>query len=316
MAILAVTGEAGCRTEDIARAAAQKLNFELVSETRLAGLLREEFGDTDLPDKAWPAAATSVLARAATDHNLVISFAGAECLFPNVPGVLRVFVTGRVAHRTGNVMLDLGTNRSAAAKSLRELEAAQRERRKRHFMRPAPSSHDFDLVLNSEQFQPEAAGVLIEAAAYHRAILDYGLLSDAAEAQIQFQARLVLAGHGIVPAGRSSMEKKPFGHPSEQLFANLLDFYRIAWEYEPRSFALQWDKDGKVTEAFTPDFYIPEFDLYVELTTMKQSLVTKKNRKVKLLRTIYPHINIQVFYLKDFQDLVSKYGLSDRAAAL
>ena len=69
------------------------------------------------------------------------------------------------------------------------------------------------------------------------------------------------------------------------------------------------DKDGHVTEAFTPDFYLAEFDLYVELTTMKQSLVTKKNRKVKLLRAIYPHINIQVFYQKDFQDLVFKYGL-------
>jgi hypoxanthine phosphoribosyltransferase len=93
------------------------------------------------------------------------------------------------------------------------------------------------------------------------------------------------------------------------MFANLLDFYRIEWQYEPRSFPLQWDKDGRISEAFTPDFYLPEFDLYVELTTMKQALVTRKNRKVKLLRAVYPHINIQVFYQKDFQDLVFKYGL-------
>ena len=93
------------------------------------------------------------------------------------------------------------------------------------------------------------------------------------------------------------------------MFANLLDFYRIAWEYEPRSFPVQWDKDGNVLEAFTPDFYLPEFDLYVELTTMKQSLVTRKNRKVKLLRAIYPHLNIQVFYQKDFENLIFKYGL-------
>ena len=58
-----------------------------------------------------------------------------------------------------------------------------------------------------------------------------------------------------------------------------------------------------------PISILPEFDLYVELTTMKQALVTRKNRKVKLLRAIYPHINIQVFYQKDFQDLVFKYGL-------
>ena len=121
----------------------------------------------------------------------------------------------------------------------------------------------------------------------------------------------------VVERGAASFPPKPvpqrddgiFAHASEEMFANLLDFYRIQWEYEPRSFPLQWDKDGHVTEAFTPDFYLPEFDLYVELTTMKQSLVTKKNRKVKLLRAIYPHINIQVFYQKDFQDLVFKYGL-------
>jgi hypoxanthine phosphoribosyltransferase len=110
------------------------------------------------------------------------------------------------------------------------------------------------------------------------------------------------------------VERKAFGHPSEEVFANLLDFYRIAWDYEPRSFPLQWDKDGKVAEAFTPDFYLPEFDLYVELTTMKQANVTKKNRKIRLLRAIYPHVNIQVFYQKDVQDLVMKYRLPERLA--
>ena len=122
-----------------------------------------------------------------------------------------------------------------------------------------------------------------------------------------------LARHGIVPAGHARLKRAAFNHPSEEVFANLLDFYRIAWEYEPRSFPLQWDKDGRVTEAFTPDFYLPEFDLYLELTAMKQALVTRKNRKIKMLRAVYPHINIQVFYQKDLQDLVFKYGLKDAA---
>jgi hypothetical protein len=152
------------------------------------------------------------------------------------------------------------------------------------------------------------ADVLLAAAAA-RGLTEQGLLSPADEVRMQFETRLKLAKHGIVPAGHARLKRAAFGHPSEEIFANLLDFYRIAWEYEPRSFPLQWDKDGKVIEAFTPDFYLPEFDLYVELTTMKQALVTRKNRKVKLLRAVYPHINIQVFYQKDFQDLVFKYGL-------
>ena len=140
----------------------------------------------------------------------------------------------------------------------------------------------------------------------------HGKLSGTAEAQLQFQARLQLAKFGIAPAGKAALTRKVFSHPSEELFAKLLDFYRITWEYEPKSFPLQWDKDGRVTEAFTPDFYLPEFDLYVELTTMKQALVTKKNRKVKLLKAIYPHVNIQVFYQRDFQDLIFKYGIEGR----
>ena len=102
------------------------------------------------------------------------------------------------------------------------------------------------------------------------------MLSPNAADEIEFETRLELAKRGIVPAGRARVTRASFGHPSEEMFANLLDFYRIQWEYEPRSFPLQWDKDGDVTEAFTPDFYLPELDLYVELTTMKQSLVTQE----------------------------------------
>ncbi len=155
---------------------------------------------------------------------------------------------------------------------------------------------------------------VLRAAVAARCLAEQGLLSAAAEAKLQFRLRLELARHGIVPAGRAKLKPVVFGHPSEEMFANLLDFYRIEWQHEPRSFPLQWNQDGNVSEAFTPDFYLPEFDLYVELTTMKQALVTRKNRKIKLLRAVYPHINIQIFYQKDFQELVFKYGL--RAAAL
>jgi hypothetical protein len=153
---------------------------------------------------------------------------------------------------------------------------------------------------------------LIETAAQAMGLTERGYVSAAAEAQIQFQMRLSLARHGIVPPDKITLRKKVFANGSEEMFANLLDFYRIAWEYEPRSFPVQWDREGNVHEAFTPDFYLPEFDLYVELTTMKQSLVTKKNRKVRLLRELYPHLNIQVFYQKDFENLIFKYGLAER----
>jgi hypoxanthine phosphoribosyltransferase len=98
-----------------------------------------------------------------------------------------------------------------------------------------------------------------------------------------------------------------FAHPSEQEFARFLDYYRIRWVYEPVSFPIAWE-GTRVSEMFTPDFYLPEHDLYIELTTMKQSLVTPKNRKLRMLRELYPELNVRLLYRKDYQQLLAKAG--------
>ena len=100
-----------------------------------------------------------------------------------------------------------------------------------------------------------------------------------------------------------------FAHNSERQFAKLLDFYNIAWEYEPRTFTLEWDGEGRSAQAFTPDFYLPAYDLYIEITTLNQKLVTKKNRKARRLREQYPDIEIRVLYQRDYLHLLVKYGL-------
>jgi hypothetical protein len=228
--------------------------------------------------------------------------------------MLRVHIVAPDSVRVGNIMLDERIDRPSARRSIRAMEERQRTERKHRFGLSGLPAHLFDLILNSEQLDSDPIAELVVNAAHASGLIDRGYLSAAAEAQLQFRCRLRLAKHGIVPPDKVAMPRTSFAHPSEQIFANLLDFYRIPWEYEPRSFPVQWDRDGKVSEAFTPDFYLPEFDLYVELTTMKQSLVTKKNRKVKLLRELYPHVNIQVFYQKDFANLIFKYGLAERTA--
>jgi|YelNatPaOPRAMG01_1025707.scaffolds.fasta_scaffold380294_1 hypothetical protein len=98
-----------------------------------------------------------------------------------------------------------------------------------------------------------------------------------------------------------------FANESEREFAKILDFYKIKWKYEPKTFPLEFDKDGNPTLSFTPDFYLPELDLYIELTTLNQSLVTKKNKKIKKLRELYPNINIKLFYKKDYDSLLFKF---------
>jgi hypothetical protein len=107
-----------------------------------------------------------------------------------------------------------------------------------------------------------------------------------------------------------------FAHNSERQFAKLLDFYGTAWEYEPRTFVLEWDKDGNPQQAFSPDFYLPAYDLFIEITTMNQKLVTKKNRKARRLRELYPDIRIKVFYQRDYLNLLVKYGLEEPSQAV
>lgn len=90
--------------------------------------------------------------------------------------------------------------------------------------------------------------------------------------------------------------------------ARILDFYAVHWEYEPQTFPILWNLDGAVVESFSPDFYLPELDLYLEMTTLRQKLVRKKNRKLRRLRELYPSVNIKLFYARDFRALMLKYG--------
>ncbi len=99
-----------------------------------------------------------------------------------------------------------------------------------------------------------------------------------------------------------------FAHESEAELARILDYYRIEWRYEPDVFPIAWNAEGKVIESFAPDFYLPQIDLYLELTTLKQTLVRKKNRKLRWLRQLYPEVRVKLFYGRDFQALMLKYG--------
>ena len=118
--------------------------------------------------------------------------------------------------------------------------------------------------------------------------------------------------HSADHMGPASTSGKPgqtpsFAHPSEVEFSKILDFYGLRWEYEPRSFPLRWEGE-QMREMFTPDFYLPDLDLFVELTTMKQSLVTEKNRKIRLMHELYPEVSVRLLYRKDFHSLLAKIG--------
>jgi hypothetical protein len=103
-------------------------------------------------------------------------------------------------------------------------------------------------------------------------------------------------------------EAAAFAHASEAEMARILDFYAVDWQYEPVTFPILWNIEGDVVESFSPDFYLPDLDLFLEMTTLKQRLVRKKNRKLRRLRELYPDIRIKLFYARDFRAMMLKYG--------
>lgn len=101
-----------------------------------------------------------------------------------------------------------------------------------------------------------------------------------------------------------------FGHPSELALAQLLDFYQIVWEYEPTLFPVAWDNAGNATRYFRPDFYLPNFGVYLELTAATaSSVLNSKNKNMRLLRKHYPGVAIRLIGRDTLSGITRRYGL-------
>ncbi len=114
----------------------------------------------------------------------------------------------------------------------------------------------------------------------------------------------------------SSVSTPAFAHASEAEMSRILDYYGVRWAYEPDVFPILWNMRGDVLESFSPDFYLPDLELYLELTTLRQKLARKKNRKLRRLRELYPDVRAKLFYARDFRQLMLKYGKVSLADAL
>jgi hypothetical protein len=110
------------------------------------------------------------------------------------------------------------------------------------------------------------------------------------------------------PWPRADRPEPSFAHASEAEMARILDFYRVRWEYEPHTFPILWNLDGAVVESFSPDFWLPDLGLYLEMTTLRQKLVRKKNRKLRRVLELYPDLRVKLFYARDFKALMLKFG--------
>lgn len=317
MAVITISREPGTFGKEIAARVAGQLGFVLVDKAHLARLWSEadldevslESVDEWIPSdesRIDPETEASIkllpdlIAQLAEEQDLVIIGRAAQGLFRNRPGTLHVRIVAPRRFRVQQLQAQEGTSAREARRRIKTLEV-QRARYLRFLYRLNRDDPClYDLTLRVDRLSIEQALNLILAAV------------DEAKIRQAPRSRIVedLLHETIEPR-----ENGPFANAAEVEFARFLEFYRIAYEYEPRSFPLETDAEGNITEAFTPDFYLPEQDRYIELTTMKQSLVTRKNRKVRKLRQLYPDVNIRIFYQRDFYHLMAKYGiLADNAA--
>ncbi len=321
LAIITISHQYGTRGEILAAEIAQRLGFSLVTPARVDEIIRVRYQlDYSLSgeigqapreqqmSKVFANLISAILTDMAVLNDLVVLECGGQFIFRAFPNAMHVRVIAARDIRAHNIMQDTGISFTQALEDMdRHYRRTVRFLRST-FRRPSETPERYDLVINAGGFDVNQAAELVMYAARERKLADYGMVSteDTERARLRNQIRLVRSLTKLsIEHSQSLMQ---FAHPSEMVFAHLLDFYGIRWQYEPRTFPLSHDEKGNITEAFSPDFYLPDSDLYVELTTMKQALVTKKNRKVRRLRELYPDIKIRLLYQKDFEDLLFKYA--------
>jgi hypothetical protein len=106
-----------------------------------------------------------------------------------------------------------------------------------------------------------------------------------------------------------------FAHRIEEALARVFDDHRIAWLYEPHTFALEHTHDGAVKRAFTPDFFLPEIGIYVECTVARRSYTTRKRQKARAAQRLHG-IVVEIAYRADFEYLARRWSLRELAGAL
>jgi cytidylate kinase len=310
MAVVTISREPGALGEEVAARLCGLLGFLLVDKAHLAKLWngndlngRLQIIDERLPGKeplvdseieASVRRMHDLLAPLAEENDVVVIGRGAQALFQNCPGTLHVRITASRSFRVEQVKTREVLSSREARLRLRDLERERSRYIRRLYGLNWADPSLYDLTLRMDRLSVEQAIQVIVSAAHEMKILDVP--------RGEIVATLLNEGSG-------RKEGDPFANDAEREFARFLDFYHIPYLYEPRTFPLEIDPEGKVLEAFTPDFYLCEQDLFIELTIMKQSLVTRKNRKLRKLRRLYPEVNIRLFYQRDFYNLMAKFGL-------
>ncbi len=325
MAVITISRHFGSGGEVVAQLVARKSGYLLVNkETIREKLLQYEVSESDLDlfdekklqwlektedeelrqkHKLYLEALHNLFYDLAIRENLVVLGRGGQVLFRDFPPAVHIKIVAPLKNRMDRIKRLYALDEAAAARLITEQDMERAEYLQDVFGYDWFDLDLYNLVLNTGKIGLEEAANLI----VHFSQLQE---SSGEVSSDEVEEEAILAHKEVYNQVFDARGDSPrFAHPSEEEFARMLDFYRIQWLYEPKSFPLEWDSEGNITEAFAPDFYLPEQDLFVELTTQRQKLVWKKNKKVRRLKEMYPHVSIKVIYGRDYRGLLQKYGL-------
>ncbi len=304
MLLITVSRQTGSLGDEIAEEVSRNLGLPIITrQTAMSEWLPEIAGKHELhmlsespgyylnPSQAGITYAEFLenkLRMAVKEHSAIISGMGAQVIFALNPEAVHVKIMASQEMRISRVMK---SNHLDRQDSERLLEITDRKHKRYINMIYEKDWADpllYDLTLNTDKLS----------------------IKDAAEAIVSLVRNRLLEANKIAEAnGNGNKKAVVFKHPSEEEFARILDMYCLEWEYEPRTFPIKWDAEGNITLAFSPDFYLPKFDTYIELTTMNQKYVSEKKKKVEQLRKLYPGTNINIVYKKDFHTLIKRFGM-------
>ena len=309
MAIITISRQSGSMGREIAEEISKKLNIPLITRKQF---LSQILSDTLSPHElnmleqspkfylnksnegiTYKELIEKRLLEEASKGSCVILGMGAQIIFSNSPDAMNIRVVASHETRLKRFGEKYGQKGIDAEKLIKQTD--RRHKRFISLLYGADSSDPllYDMVLNTDTMTVEQCVELIS----------YNI-------NLKESMKYLSSFNQNNAANDAKSKKIVFKHPAEEEFANILNMYGIDWEYEPRTFPVKWDAEGNVTMAISPDLYLTKFDTYIEITTMDQKYVTTKNKKVKLLRELYPEVNVNIVYKKDFYSLLERFGFS------
>lgn len=291
--VITVSRETESLGDEVASRLAKVLGYELIDRNRWIELLQRSSLPPEPPEEdeereKWFTSVSTILVQMAEKRAFILLGRGGQKLLAQCPRAFHLLVVAPLPLRVHRIMKRYRQDEITASRILTEQDRQRERFLLRYFGIDWRNPLHYHFVLNTAFYDVEESCQLV------------------LEAMRRIRPPSVGYQESFFP------ENVVFSHPSEEEFARILDFYGIRWLYEPRVFPLEWDSEGNVVEAFAPDFYLPDFDLFIEITTQKQKLTWRKNRKIRKLKELYPGVKIKVIYARDYRHILRKFNLESK----